>query len=101
MNTAEQIASELQTRIQNLHPRQGDNLSMEMDSLKRVLLENPAACSLLMDEDIGMLATNLRRITGIALASATAAKEKKTAAPKAPKQKQLSAEEFNNALDDM
>lgn len=98
MDSPQQICSEIQTRIQGLFPLQADNLAGEMNALKRVLLENPTACNLLMDEDMGALCSNLRRITGLALASAAVAKEK---APPKEKKKVLSKEEFESALDDM
>lgn len=52
-----------------------------------------------MEEDIGALVSNLRRITGIALASASVKKEKTTA----PKEKKVSLtkEQMESALDDM
>lgn len=96
MDSPEQVASEIQIRIQNLFPLNGDELRTEMDSLKRVLLENPSACILLKDEDIGACVDNLRRITGAALVTASASKNKKD-----PKKVSLTKEEMDAALDDM
>jgi len=69
MNTPEQVASDLQLRIAKLTTFDGDLLRYEMDATKKALLENPAACVLLLDEDIGSCVAALRKITGIALAS--------------------------------
>lgn len=97
MDNPQQVVSELRIRIQNLFPVNGLELSREMDSLKTALLENPAACTLLTDEDIGACVSHLRRITGMALASASS-KEKK---PRAAKKVALTKEEMDAALDDM
>jgi len=86
----EQIASELKARIASLCDFEGDSLKGEMGALKKTLLENPAACSLLLDEDIGAAVAALRRMVGVAIATATASK--KEAKPKAPKK--LSAKEL-------
>jgi len=95
---AAQQASELSTRISQLEAISGEDLKNEMAALKATLIENPAACLLIKEEDIGLLVTNLRRILSISVASAATAKEKKPAAAKA---KKLSAEELAAALDDM
>jgi len=77
-----QVASEISIKIKNLCNFDGESLKGEMTSLKKALLENPAACSLLHPEDIGEAIANLRRMVGIALASATAPKERKIATGK-------------------
>jgi hypothetical protein len=72
-----QMASEIQQKIAMLTEFSGENLKGEMQSLKKALNENPAACSLLLDEDIGMAVAALRRMVGIAVTAANAPKEKK------------------------
>ena len=95
----EMSASEISQRISQLETLMGDDLRNEMSALKQAIMENPSACALLHDTDIGKLVSALRKITGQALASATAKKPtKKEAAPKARK---LTQEELNAALDDM
>lgn len=96
-SVASTAASEIQRRISALATMAYIDLSTEMQSLKKALLENPSACSLLMDEDIGILVKNLRRITGTAqvAASTKPAKDKKASS------KKLTALELAAALDDM
>lgn len=87
-----QTASEISLRIASLENLLGDELKYEMQSLKKSLIENPSACLLLQPEDVGLLVSNLRKITGQAMASAS--KEKATKA----KSKKLTAQELNDAL---
>lgn len=87
----EQKASEISARIQALTDFDGESLKNEMGALKKALLENPAACLLLHDEDVGAAVTALRRMTGIAAASAAAPAKKL-------KQKALSPAELAKAL---
>ncbi len=85
MNTAEQTCSEIQARIANLCNFEGDDLRTEMIQLKQALLENPAACMLLLPEDIGTMVSHLRKTVGVAIHNASAAKAKKESKAKAPK----------------
>lgn len=96
-NELQQAASEIQQKIALLTDFSGDSLKLEMQSLKKALLQNPAACSLLLEEDIGLAVASLRRMVGIAVASASA---KKTKAPsdKKPTVKKLTAAELAAAL---
>lgn len=87
----EQKASEISLRIRALANFDGESLKGEMVALKTALLQNPSACSLLHDEDIGAAVAALRRMVGIAVASAA-----KPAAK--PKQKRLSPAELAKAL---
>lgn len=73
----EQVFSEIKQKISLLATFDGDSLKTEMASLKKAILENPAACSLLLEEDIGMAVAALRRMVGVAVTTATAPKEKK------------------------
>ena len=92
------ITSELQLRIQSLAALSTVDLANEMQSLKRALLENPSACALLMDEDVGLLVAALRKKEGIALAAATEKATKKTPKTKEPK---MSSQQIAEALEDM
>lgn len=91
----QQVASELSKRIDALANFDGESLKHEMAALKEALLQNPAACSLLGDEDIGKAVLALRRLTGIAIAAATA-----KAAPK-PKTPKVSKSELNKLLSEL
>lgn len=90
----EQTASEISIKIKNLANFDGESLKGEMASLKKALLENPAACSLLQPEDIGLAVANIRRMVGIAIATASAPKER----AKSTKPKKLTAVELAKAM---
>lgn len=90
-----QLASEIQARILALESLFDEPLKAEMNELKRVLLANPSAASLLKDEDVGLLVRNLRRTVSSAIAEASAAKEKK---PSTRKTKPLTKDELKQAL---
>lgn len=89
-----QAASNIQQRIKELNDLAEEDLKDAMDDLKRALMDNPAACSLMLPEDVGQMVSALRRITGQALVSAP-----KTKAKKADKIKTLTAEQIAE-LDD-
>jgi hypothetical protein len=93
-----QLASEISQRICQLEELVGEDLKNEMAALKAAILENPAASALLQDSDIGKLVSALRKITGTAIATASAAKAK---TPKEPKTaaKKMTAAEIAAALD--
>lgn len=93
----EQVASEISIKIRNLANFDGESLKGEMASLKKALLENPAACSLLQPEDIGEAVANLRRMVGIAIATATAPKVKAAST----KPKKLTAAELKQAMSEV
>jgi cytochrome c553 len=99
MDSANQVSSELSQRINQLATLSEDSLKDEMQALKKTILENPAACLLLAEEDIGELVDHLRKITGKAIVlAATPKKKSSTTEPKA--KKKLSAAELAAALDD-
>ena len=98
MDSPEQVYSEISQRIKTLEVMSGDDLKNEMMDLKKALLENPQACMLLLPEEIGSMVSHLRKITGIAIATASA-KTKKTGEKKAPAKK-MTAEELAAALED-
>lgn len=93
---AEQVASEISIRISQLETFSGESLKGEMQQLKKAIIENPAACLLLKEEDVGQLVAALRKITGIAITEASA-KTKKATEPKA---KKFTAAELAAALED-
>ncbi len=62
MNENEQLALEIQGRIKQLEELSGAEIKTEMDDLKVVLLKNPAACQLLLPEDIGMMVACIKKL---------------------------------------
>ena len=96
MDTTEikQVASEIQQRISQLTTFDGISLKEEMDSLRKVLIVNPAACELLLPEDIGLAVQALKRLVGKEIASTLASKGEKK--PKASKS--MTAAELKKAL---
>lgn len=94
----EQIYSEISSRIKQLEELSGDDLKNEMIELKKALMENPQACMLLLPDEIGAMVSSLRKITGVAIATASA----KTSKKKEPKAstKRMTPEELAAALDD-
>lgn len=93
----QQAASEISQRIAQLESLSTENLKGEMQQLKKAIMENPAACLLLKEEDIGQLVISLRKITGVAIQQAQT-KTRKASEPKAGKK--LSAAELAAALED-
>lgn len=94
--SAEQAAHDIKERIVQLCSLSDDDLRPAMTDLKAALMENPDAVALMLPQDIGEMVKALRRITGEALAIASAPKAKGK-----PKQKALTAEELNAALDEL
>jgi hypothetical protein len=90
----EQKASEIKQKIDSLCNFEGEDLKDEMQALKKALQENPSACSLLHDEDIGVMVAAIRKIVGVAVASATSA----TSKPKKAAVKKYTAAELEAAL---
>ena len=77
----------------------GNDLKSAMADLKKSLMQNPSACELMLDQDIGKMVIALRRMVGEAM---VAAKESKsTKKPKASSLSKLSAEEVLAGLDDL
>ena len=95
----EQIYSEIAQRIKQLEDLSGDDLKNEMMNLKKALLENPQACMLLLPDEIGSMVSSLRKITGIAIATASSKTGKKKS-ESSPKAKKMTAEELADALND-
>ena len=86
MTENEVKASEISQRIHQLESLSIEDLKSEMASLKKAILENPQACMLLLDEDIGQMVISIRKITGLAIQTA-ASKKKEPRAPKATAKK--------------
>lgn len=61
---------DIKSRIDTLNSLSGEPLESAMSELKKALMKNPQACSLLEDTDIGQLVIALRKITGEAIAEA-------------------------------
>ena len=97
-DSKEQIYSEISLRIKQLEELSGDDLKNEMMNLKKALLENPQACMLLLPDEIGSMVSALRKVTGIAIATASA-KTKKTGEKKSAAKK-MTPEELAAALED-
>lgn len=89
-------AQDLPGRIEEIKLLQGEDLSGAMKDLQDALLHNPQAVALLMPEDIGAMTAALRRLTGQAITQAAVKKTKGVG-----KQKQLSIEEMNAAMEEL
>lgn len=91
-----QLYADMQARINALKDLDTEDLTQAMKDLKRALSENPAACALMLPEDLGQMVAALRRIVGEDIAEASKpAKERKT------KAKALTAEELAAAFDEL
>ena len=91
-----QLYADLTQRIKDLESYSGEDLAKQMTVLKKTLKENPSACALMMPEDIGMLVSALRKITGKAAVAAAAKPARGKAKPKV-----LSKEEMEAAWDEI
>ena len=98
MDSPEQAYSEISQRIKQLESLSGDDLKNEMINLKKALLENPQACMLLLPDEIGAMVSHLRKITGIAIATASAKTKKAPGEKKSSKK--MTAQELADALND-
>ena len=94
-----EIASEISKRIAMLNEMSESNLREEMRELKAALLENPNACSLLLDTDVNKMVASLYKLTKQDIAEASAPKARKPREAK-EKPKVLTAEELAAALED-
>jgi hypothetical protein len=82
-------------KIKELQTLSGVDLEQAMKNLKQALIQNPAACSLLLPEEVGAMVDKLRQITGQSITAAKTSKEKKD------NKKALSAEEMQSAFDEL
>lgn len=74
---------------------EGESLKKAMSDLKVALLKNPAACSLMLPEDIGECVKHLTKITMKDIVEAASSKKEKNGKVKVPTQ-----EELKNVSDD-
>jgi hypothetical protein len=72
----EQAYSDIKDKINLLELASDTELPEQMKTLKKSLMENPAAVSLMLDTDIGKMVIALRRITKEALVEASKEKTK-------------------------
>lgn len=72
-----EAAKRIQDKIHGLRSLDDENLKGAMDDLKRALMQNPAACALMLPEDVGSMVEALRRITGEAAITTKASKKAK------------------------
>lgn len=93
---------DIKGRVLALGATDDDDLATAMTELKKALLQNPNACLLMLDEDIGKMTLALRRLTQEALVEGTKAKaEKKPGAKKKTAQVPLSAEDMQKVFDEL
>lgn len=72
----------IRSMIQNLSEVGESGLRQEMDKLKVALKENPAACELLMPEDIGEMVKHIMKLEGKMIFDAKVKAESKAAKKK-------------------
>ncbi|MGE4259186.1 MAG: hypothetical protein AB7F19_07580 [Candidatus Babeliales bacterium] len=79
----EQKYADISARIKALADLQEESLENAMKELKKSLSENPNACALMLDEDLGLMVTALRRMNNVQVAEIK--EGGKTKKPKAAK----------------
>lgn len=89
---------DIKLRIDELVELSEEPLVQSMTELKKALMKNPSAVSLMLDSDIGQMVIALRKMTHTAVAEASKPKDRKS--PKASKVS-LTAEALEAAFDDM
>ena len=94
---------DIKGRVLALSATEDDDLALAMTELKKALLQNPNACLLMLDEDIGKMTLALRRLTQEALVEGTKAKAEKKPGVKSKKTAQipLSAEDMQKVFDEL
>jgi hypothetical protein len=93
--------SEIASRIDELQTLGGDNLRSAMADLKKALMANPAACELMLDEDIGKMVASLRRMLGEEVVAAEEGKKNSGKKPKAVQMRDLTPQELLDALEEI
>ena len=92
---------DIRNLVDSLRGTDDDSLADAMSDLKKSLIQNPSACMLMLDEEIGSMTIALRRLTQEALvASIKEPKEKKAAKDKVNKLN-LTPEQMQAALDEL
>lgn len=94
---------DIKGRVMSLSGTDDDDLAGAMSELKKALLQNPNACLLMLDEDIGRMTIALRRVTQEAIVEGTKAKTEKKPGTKTKKTSQvpLSAEDMQKVFDEL
>lgn len=85
-------------KARRLRTLMGDALENGMKDLKKALKENPAACELMLDEDLGRMVVALRRMKGEQLAEATSGKKATGGKKNTAKETKLTREEIEAAM---
>lgn len=85
-------------KARKLRTLMGDALENGMKDLKKALKENPAACELMLDEDLGRMVVALRRMKGEQLAEATSGKKTTGGKKNTAKETKLTREEIEAAM---
>jgi hypothetical protein len=70
-----QAYADIKARLDTLAEMSGTDLESGMKELKKALMQNPTACMLMEDADIGQLVIALRKLTGEALIEASTSKK--------------------------
>jgi len=96
---AEQAYADLKTRIDSLVSMSEDNLKTAMQDLKRALMQNPSAVSLMLPSDIGQMVIALRKMTGVELEAAKSSATKAKTGKK--KEAILSSEQLEAAWQEL
>lgn len=92
---------DIRNLVDSLSGVEDDSLADAMTDLKKSLIQNPSACMLMLDQEIGSMTIALRRLTQEALvASIKEPKEKKVAKDKVMKLN-LTPEQMQRALDEL
>ena len=92
---AEQAYSDIKARLDAIVSLSEENLKTAMQDLKKALMQNPNAISLMLPSDIGQMVIALRKMTGVEIAKA----ETTAKAGKVSKKKEaiLTAEQMEEA----
>ena len=92
---------DIRNLVSSLRDTEDESLADAMSDLKKSLIQNPQACMLMLDEEIGSMTIALRRLTQEAMvASIKEPKEKKVAKDKVTKLN-LTPEQMQRALDEL
>lgn len=98
-----QALVDISTRIHELDELIDEDLKGAMSELKKALLDNPSACELLLDSDIGNMVASLRRMEHLASYAAKQAKPAAKGSKTKPKSKdvELSAEQLAQVWEEL
>lgn len=98
-----QALVDISTRIYELDELIDEDLKGAMSELKKALLDNPSACELLLDSDIGNMVASLRRMEHLASYAAKQAKPAAKGSKTKPKSKdvELSVEQLAQVWEEL